>query len=45
MNLWIETARDSLSAAIGEVDCVLLNDCRDPDADRGAQPGPRRAQA
>ena len=26
MNLWIETARDSLLAAIGEVDCVLLND-------------------
>ncbi len=26
MNLWIDTARDSLTAAIGEVDCVLLND-------------------
>ena len=26
MNLWIETARESLVAAIGEVDCVLLND-------------------
>ncbi len=26
MNLWIETARDSLLAAIGEVDCVILND-------------------
>ena len=26
MNLWIETARDSLIAAIREVDCVLLND-------------------
>jgi sugar/nucleoside kinase (ribokinase family) len=26
MNLWIETERDSLIAAIGEVDCVLLND-------------------
>lgn len=26
MNLWIETARDSLLAAIGEVDCVVLND-------------------
>jgi sugar/nucleoside kinase (ribokinase family) len=26
MNLWIETARDSLIAAISEVDCVLLND-------------------
>jgi sugar/nucleoside kinase (ribokinase family) len=26
MNLWIETSRDSLVAAIGEVDCLLLND-------------------
>jgi sugar/nucleoside kinase (ribokinase family) len=26
MNLWIETARDSLIAAIAEVDCLLLND-------------------
>ncbi len=26
MNLWIETAKDSLVAAIGEVDCLLLND-------------------
>jgi sugar/nucleoside kinase (ribokinase family) len=26
MNLWIETARESLLAAIGEVDCLLLND-------------------
>jgi sugar/nucleoside kinase (ribokinase family) len=26
MNLWIEGARDSLVAAIGEVDCLLLND-------------------
>jgi sugar/nucleoside kinase (ribokinase family) len=26
MNLWIETARDSLAAAIAEVDAVLLND-------------------
>jgi sugar/nucleoside kinase (ribokinase family) len=26
MNLWIETTRDSLVAAIAEVDCVLLND-------------------
>ncbi len=26
MNLWIETARDSLIEAIGGVDCVLLND-------------------
>jgi sugar/nucleoside kinase (ribokinase family) len=26
MNLWIETTRDALLAAIAEVDCVLLND-------------------
>jgi sugar/nucleoside kinase (ribokinase family) len=26
MNLWIETTRDSLAAAIAEVDCVVLND-------------------
>jgi sugar/nucleoside kinase (ribokinase family) len=26
MNLWIETAREALIAAIGEVDCLLLND-------------------
>ena len=26
MNLWIDTARDSLVAAIGEVECLLLND-------------------
>ena len=26
MNLWIDTARDSLLAAIAEVDCVILND-------------------
>ena len=26
MNLWIDTARDALVAAIGEVDCVILND-------------------
>jgi sugar/nucleoside kinase (ribokinase family) len=26
MNLWIDTARDELVAAIGEVDCVILND-------------------
>src|ERR671924_422412 len=26
MNLWIETARESLLAAIREVDCVMLND-------------------
>ena len=26
MNLWIDTARDALIAAIGEVDCLVLND-------------------
>src|SRR5215510_2720534 len=26
MNLWIETAQDSLRAAIAEVDCLVLND-------------------
>jgi sugar/nucleoside kinase (ribokinase family) len=26
MNLWIDIARDSLEAAISEVDCVILND-------------------
>lgn len=26
MNLWIQTAREELLAAIGEVDCLLLND-------------------
>ncbi|HEY5708760.1 MAG TPA: PfkB family carbohydrate kinase [Solirubrobacterales bacterium] len=26
MNLWIDTAKDSLLAAIAEVDCVVLND-------------------
>ncbi len=26
MNLWIDTAKDSLLAAIAEVDCVILND-------------------
>jgi sugar/nucleoside kinase (ribokinase family) len=26
MNLWIDTAKDSLTAAIGEVDCLVVND-------------------
>jgi sugar/nucleoside kinase (ribokinase family) len=26
MNLWIDTAKDSLLAAIGEVECVIVND-------------------
>jgi sugar/nucleoside kinase (ribokinase family) len=43
MNLWIETKRDSLIAAIGEVDCVLLNDAEirmltaEPNLARGAK--------
>jgi sugar/nucleoside kinase (ribokinase family) len=43
MNLWIETERDSLTAAIGEVDCVLLNDAEirmltaEPNLARGAK--------
>jgi sugar/nucleoside kinase (ribokinase family) len=26
MNLWIETTRDALTSAIGEIDCLMLND-------------------
>jgi sugar/nucleoside kinase (ribokinase family) len=43
MNLWIDTARDSLAAAISEVDCVLLNDAEirmltgEPNLARAAQ--------
>jgi sugar/nucleoside kinase (ribokinase family) len=43
MNLWIETERDSLVAAIGEVDCVLFNDAEirmltgEPNLARGAR--------
>src|SRR5436190_6856311 len=43
MNLWIETTGDSLAAAIGEVDCVLLNDAeirmltREPNLARAAR--------
>jgi sugar/nucleoside kinase (ribokinase family) len=43
MNLWIDTARDSLVAAISEVDCVLLNDAEirmltgEPNLARAAQ--------
>jgi sugar/nucleoside kinase (ribokinase family) len=43
MNLWIETARDSLIAAIAEVDCLLLNDAelreltREPNLVRAAR--------
>jgi sugar/nucleoside kinase (ribokinase family) len=43
MNLWIETARDSLVEAISEVDCLLLNDAelrqltREPNLVRAAR--------
>ena len=43
MNLWIDTARESLVAAISEVDCVLLNDAEirmltgEPNLARAAQ--------
>jgi sugar/nucleoside kinase (ribokinase family) len=43
MNLWIDTARDPLGAAIAEVDCVLLNDAEirmltnEPNLARAAQ--------
>lgn len=43
MNLWIDTAEDSLRAAISEVDCVLINDAeirqltREPNLARAAK--------
>src|SRR4030081_314541 len=43
MNLWIETARESLIQAIAEVDCLLLNDAelrqltREPNVVRAAR--------
>ena len=43
MNLWIETARDALVAAMSEVDCLLLNDAelrqltREPNLVRAAR--------
>ncbi len=43
MNLWIETARDALVAALSEVDCLLLNDAelrqltREPNLVRAAR--------
>ena len=57
MNLWIDTAKDSLLAAIAEVDCVILNDAeirqltgeanlaRAARAADGARPARRRRQA
>ena len=44
MNLWIDTARDSLVAAIGEVDCLLLNDAELRMLTERAEPGPCRAR-
>jgi sugar/nucleoside kinase (ribokinase family) len=43
MNFWIESARDSLFAAIGEVDCAIINDAeireltREPNLARAAR--------
>jgi len=43
MNLWIETTRDPLLAAVGEVDCLMLNDAevrmltREPNLARAAR--------
>jgi sugar/nucleoside kinase (ribokinase family) len=55
MNLWIETERDSLLAAIAEVDCLLINDAeirqltREPNLARAARTvmelGPRAVVA
>ena len=42
MNLWIDTARDSLVAAISEVDCLLLNDAEIRMLTERAEPDPRR---
>ena len=42
MNLWIETAKDSLQAAIAEVDCLVVNDAEIRHADRRVEPRPRR---
>ena len=44
MNLWIDTARDALVAAIAEVDCLLLNDAEIRMLTERAEPGPRRAR-
>jgi sugar/nucleoside kinase (ribokinase family) len=55
MNLWIETTKDSLLAAIAEVDCLILNDAEirqltgEPNLARGARAvmahGPRAVVA
>jgi sugar/nucleoside kinase (ribokinase family) len=55
MNMWIETARESLLAAIAEVDCVIINDAeireltQEPNLARAAQTvtgmGPRAVVA
>ena len=44
MNLWIDTARESLVVRSREVDCLLLNDAELRMLTRRAQPGPRRAR-
>ena len=43
MNLWIDTARDSLIETIAEVDCLLLNDAELRQLTDGAEPRPRGA--
>ena len=43
MNLWIETARESLIETVGEVDCLMLNDAELRQLTRRAEPGPRGA--
>ena len=44
MNLWIETAKDSLVRTIGGVDLVFMNDAELRHAHRAAEPGARRAR-
>ena len=45
MNLWIDTARDSLIEAIGEVDCLLLNDAELRMLTERAEPRPAARDA
>ena len=44
MNLWIETARDSLIETIARVDCLMLNDAELRQLTARAEPRPRRAR-
>ena len=44
MNLWIDTARDSLVQAIGAVDLVLMNDAELRMLTARAEPGPGRGR-